>query len=266
MPSKSFLDCAHTIRHASHYSALLARKTYPGLHRIFKNANLVVGAMKKLLEMIQMASEGKYHAKAAFYDHPLHFLHVPPFSSVARTLSYTIGPPKILDILANIETMFEDIPPKHYKVPITMSMDEVATDFRLCYLPETDETAGFCEHAATKVPSAKMVKDLTTIHYPHTLCMMERSMLQRKSAAFARNDEINYGANPVLIMPTCKKSVYHMENLSAIASDSDPKRRPALSTLHVPRMTPADSVFKYLCNLPALNLWIGPGGETRDLD
>jgi len=103
----------------------------------------------------------------------LYALQKSPFAFPSRTtilerrqdfkLRITVGDVKMLDILANIETMFKDIAPGHRRVPITLSMDEVASDGRLCYLPETDEIAGLCEHAAAGLPSVKMGKDLSVV-------------------------------------------------------------------------------------------------------
>jgi hypothetical protein len=43
---------------------------------------------------------------------------------------------------------------------LTLMMDEVASDGRLCYLTATDEIAGLCEHATEEFNSVKMGKDV----------------------------------------------------------------------------------------------------------
>jgi hypothetical protein len=108
-------------------------------------------------------------------------------------------------------------------------------------------------------------------------------------AAFARNDETDYGAKPVLLMPTCKQGSFRDSALViemlrqawkispcgealhgpiwSIASDGDPKRRPALyQHCMVREIVEGDPLFHSLKDLPGLNLWTGSGGETQDLD
>ncbi|KAF8150236.1 hypothetical protein B0H34DRAFT_811419 [Crassisporium funariophilum] len=294
---------------------LVGTRDVPGLHRIFKNAKHRSWSMEKLLKMTQMASEGTYRAKnfsdlefdlaTTIYElgggAALYALQKSPFAFPSRTtilerrqdfkLRITAGQVKMSDILANIETMFKDVSPGHHKVPITLSMDEVASDGRPCYLPETDDITGLCEHAAAGVPSVKMGKDLNVVRAVAQAVRDGKIHVGKEVfvAAFARNDETDYGAKPVLLMPTCKKGSYRDAalviemlrqawkispygeslhgSLMSIASDGDPKRCPALY-LHcmVRELTPADPVFKHLGNLPGLNLWTGSGGKTQDLD
>jgi hypothetical protein len=91
------------------------------------------------------------------------------------------------------------------------------------------------------------------------------------------------------LMPTCKRGSFRdaaliMEMLRqawkispfgealhgaiwSIASDGDPKRRPALY-LHcmIQELTPADPLHQYVGNLRGMNLWTGLDGMTQDLD
>ena len=294
---------------------LVGTQDVPALHRIFKNGKIRGWSIEKLLDKIRLAVDGTYHAKnfsdlefdlaTTIYElgggAALYALQKSPFSFPSRTtilehrqnfkLCITVGEVKMSDILANIKTMFKDVSPGHQKVPITLSLDEVATDGRLCYLPETDEIAGLCEHAVTGVPSFKMGKDLTTVRTVTKAVHEDKIHIGKELlvAAFARNAETNYGAKPVLLMPTCKKGSFHDSALiiekcrqawklspygetlhgplSSLGSDGCPKRRPALY-LHcmVRELTPVDPLFKYLGDLPGLNLWTGPGGMTQDLD
>ena len=108
-------------------------------------------------------------------------------------------------------------------------------------------------------------------------------------AAFARNDETDYGARPVLLMPTCKRGSFQdaaliMEMLRqawkispygevlhgaiwSIASDGDPKRHPALYLLCMFReLTPADPLYQFVGKLRGMNLYTGVDGITQDLD
>jgi hypothetical protein len=93
----------------------------------------------------------------------------------------------------------------------------------------------------------------------------------------------------VLILPTCKRGSFEdaaliLEMLRqawkmspfgearfgemwSLASDGDPKRRPALY-LHcmIREITPKDILFQHVGFLLGLNLWTGSGFETQDLD
>jgi hypothetical protein len=53
----------------------------------------------------------------------------------------------------------------------------------------------------------------------------------------------------------------------SIASDGDPKRRPALY-LHcmIQELTPADPLYQYVGKLRGMNLWTGLDRMTQDLD
>ena len=169
------------------------------------------------------------------------------------------------DILANIEMIFIDIPPKHYKVPITLSMDEVASDGRPCYLPETDELAGLYEHAASEVPSVTMGKDLncfTAVHCyassswwqgPHRkgdlcgrICQESRNWLRCKASivnAFMQERllsrrNIHYGDTPSSIEDLI---IWWISSWSTIVNGRGPKRRPALYLHYMVRdLMPAD--------------------------
>lgn len=194
------------------------------------------------------------------------------------------------EIMENIKTMFEDPPPANRRVGMTIGMDEIGIDGRLNYLAETDDLVGLCEHAA-QLGSTKMGKNIEVIRNI-ALAVREGNVHIGDEifvAAFSRNDDTEYSARPVLILPTCKQSDCHDQALIiemlrqawkmspygeslhgpvwSIASDGDPKRRPALY-LHcmVRLLQPTDALFSHLGWLPGLNLWTGSNGETQDLD
>ncbi|RXW14911.1 hypothetical protein EST38_g10936 [Candolleomyces aberdarensis] len=192
----------------------------------------------------------------------LHALHKSPFSFPCQQtvvkhhqdfkLRVTVGDVKISDIHHNIEVMFKDVPPSHLRVGITLMMDEIATDGRMCYLSDTDECGGLCEHAAEKFTSMKLGNNLEVIHAIAAAVRAGEVHIGQEVfvAAFARNDTFDYSAKPVLVFPTCKSgtaqtSALIIEKLRqawqlspygeklhgpiwSIASDGDPKRRPAL--------------------------------------
>jgi hypothetical protein len=182
---------------------------------------------------MRIALEGKYRPRnyseleldlaTAIYEFgggaALHALHNSPITFPSRTtligrrqdfrLQISIGSVKMVDILANIKTMFKDIKPGHRKAGITLSMDEVASDGRLCYLTDTDDIAGLCEHAS-KLPSVKMGTNLDVVRNVVRAVREGQIHVGQEVfvAAFARNDETDYGAKPVLLLPTCKKGSF----------------------------------------------------------
>ena len=159
----------------------------PALHCIFKNAKQCNWSIEKLLEKTKMALDGNYHPQnfsnleielaMAIYElggsAALYALHKSPFAFPSCTtllehhkkfsLCITVGDIKISDILANIKTMFKEVQLKHKTVRITLSMDEIACDNQLCYLPATDEIAGLYEHASSQFPSLKIGNNLAVV-------------------------------------------------------------------------------------------------------
>ncbi|KAF6750165.1 hypothetical protein DFP72DRAFT_818060, partial [Ephemerocybe angulata] len=295
---------------------LMGTNDVPALHRILRNAVNFSWGVDRLLQKVKDAIAGTYHAKnfsqleidlaVVVYDlgggAALHALHKSPFAFPCREtiaarraenrLRISVGEVRMEDLLHNIEVMFKPEegsgPPR--KAPMTLCLDEVASDGRLCWIPQTDDVAGLCEHAST-LPSTKMGQDLKnitaisdairagTVHVGQEILV----------AAFARNDDYDYGAKPVLILPTCKRGSWEdaamlIEKIRqawtisewgasmhgdvvSIASDGDPKRRPALFALCMVReITPHDALFQHVGFLPGINLWTGSNFETQDLD
>lgn len=208
-------------------------------------------------------------------------------------LRISCGAPTMTEIMENIETVFRDPPPLNRRVGMNLMMDEVHVDGRLCYLAESDDLVGLCEHA-TQLGLLKMGATTEVIRNI-ALAVREGKVHIGEEifvAAFARNDSSEYSARPVLLLPTCKQSdcqdqalIIEMlrqawkmspygESLHgpiwSIASDGDPKRRPALYLHCMVRQLqpsePSDALFSHLGGLTGLNLWTGLNGETQDLD
>lgn len=231
----------------------------------------------------------------------VHAFHKSHFALPARTtlierrqtyrLVISHGEIKMIDFMTNIQVMWERVEPSRPSHSLlSLSMDEVACDHHLCYLAETDEIGGLCEHAL-ELESIRMGKDLSVLR------AVLRAIKDRKVhigqevlvMAISRLDENDYSAKPIGLMVTCKRgtfqdAVLYIEKarqawslspygealhgrLVSITSDGDPTRRPALHTLCMVReLKPADPLFKYLGELPGLNLWTGTGFETQDID
>jgi hypothetical protein len=260
-------------------------------------------SIEKLLEMMRKAVAGDYHARdysdlelalaTVVYElgggATLYALQKSPFAFPSRNtlvsirreyqLKITIGEPRMSDIIANIETMFKKVQPGHRKSGMTLSMDEIACDGRLCYLTATDEIAGLCEHATSELSSAKMGTNLEVVRAVRQAVRDGKVHIGQEVlvVAIARNDETDYGARPILIMPTCRRGTYRDAALLiekvrqaweisefgaalhgpiwSIASDGDPKRRPALYIHCMTReLTPRDELHRYLGHLHGLNL------------
>src|ERR1700733_8967322 len=107
--------------------------------------------------MVQLPPGGKYLAKGysdleynlatVVYElggaHCLTALQKSPFALPSRNalferrqeyrLKITAGKPRMRGLLENIEIVFKNVRPVHKPCGITLSMDEVASDGRLCY-------------------------------------------------------------------------------------------------------------------------------------
>ncbi|KAK6972000.1 hypothetical protein R3P38DRAFT_2483950, partial [Favolaschia claudopus] len=79
-----------------------------------------------------------------------------------------------------------------------ISQDEVAGDGRLCFLTDTDEIAGLCEHAAAELDTFKMGTDLTAVTAAVKAVREGRVHIGKEFsvAAIARHAPTDYGAKP----------------------------------------------------------------------
>lgn len=210
----------------------------------------------------------------------------------ALSLRPTVGKVKMHNVLENIETLFKDVEGDEFtKVCHTLCQDEIAGDGRLCYLEKTDEIGGLCEHTITELETQKMGSDLTSIQAAVKAIRTDRVHIGKEFsvAAIARHSGTDYGAKPVLIMPTCKQSSWqtgaqilqklllawksspHGEKkhgpIKHISSDGDAKRRIALYLLCMHQeLKEGDPLFELLHGLAGLNLFTGSDGITLDPD
>ncbi|KAJ7925363.1 hypothetical protein B0H13DRAFT_1600513, partial [Mycena leptocephala] len=208
-------------------------------------------------------------------------------------LRITVGDVKVSDILANIETLFSGIDCEDSgPVLHTLMQDEIAGDGRLCYLEDTDEIGGSCEHATPQLKTFKMGDDLT--------CAEEAVKAVRAGdihvgkefsvAAIARYAPDYYDAKPVVLMPTCKKGSWQSSAeilqklvqawklspfgeakhgpLKDIASGGHGRRRAALYLvcMHNKHLGPDDPIYQFRLDLPGLNLYTGEDDITMCFD
>jgi hypothetical protein len=290
--------------------------TIPGLYRLLSNAQSAGWSIQKTSAMSLKALQGLYHPRnytefekdlaILIYElgggAALHALNKSPIMLPSRhaiaeirrnhSLRITVGDVKISDLMENIEMLFRDTPVgQQGRVLITLSQDEIAGDGRLCYLPDTDEIGGLCEHAMAELETLKMGSDLVSIKAAVKAIREDRVHVGKEFsvAAFARHAQSDYGAKPVLLMPTCKKSGWKASakilqkmiqawklspygeamhgELKSIASDGDGGRRAALYLICMHRKLGGDDpLFRLLTGLAGLNLWTGENGLTMDFD
>ncbi|KAJ7251090.1 hypothetical protein C8J57DRAFT_1078413 [Mycena rebaudengoi] len=286
---------------------LTAENDVPGLPRLISNSKTLGWGVSKTADMTVKAIKGEYHAKnctefnmdlaVLIYElgggAALYALNKSPFMLPSRhtiadirrqySLRITVGDVKISDILDNIEILFGDIECGDYgRVGITLSQDEIAGDGRLCYLEDTDEIAGLCEHATSRLKTFKMGSDLTVVEDVVKAIRADEIHIGKEFsvAAFSRHAPTDYGAKPVLLMPTCKKGSWQSsaeilqkliwawkispfgeakhDLLQTIASDGDGRRRAALYLVCMHRLLgPDDPLYKFLSELAGLNLYTG---------
>ncbi|KAJ7227439.1 hypothetical protein GGX14DRAFT_511117 [Mycena pura] len=298
-------------RREAEYKNLLdfiSNNVIPGLPRLLSNSKKEGWGPLKTTEKAVLASKGEYHPRNyTEFDKDLailmyelgggaasHALNKAPtmlpsrhtIADVRRQLSLriTVGDAKVSDILENIEVLFKDAEVGNQgRVGITLSQDEIAGDGRLCYLDDTDEIGGLCEHANSHLETFKMGSDLkATEAVVNAIRAGDIHVGKEFSvAAFSRHAEIDYGAKPVLIMPTCKKGSWQSSAellqkliqawklspygeakhgpLQAIASDGDGRRRAALYLICMHRrLGPGDPIYQFLSELErqGLNLCV----------
>ncbi|KAJ6568869.1 hypothetical protein B0H19DRAFT_901968, partial [Mycena capillaripes] len=298
-----------------HLLDLLSVKEVPGLPRVLSNAKKEGWSTKKTAEKSQLAIDGKYHARnytefdndlailiyelgggAALYALNKAPIMLPSRHTIAnirrrQNLRITVGDVQVSDILENIEILFSDLDPgESGPVLITLSQDEIAGDGCLCYLDETDEIGGLCEHATSRLKTFKMGTDLTAVEET-VKAIRDGDVHVGKEfsvAAFSRHAPTQYSAKPVLLMPTCKKGTWqssaellqkliHAWKLSpfgeakhalkSIASDGDGRRRAALYLICMHKhLGPDDPLYEFLSDLAGLNLYTGFGDLTIDFD
>ncbi|KAJ7185989.1 hypothetical protein C8R46DRAFT_1025909 [Mycena filopes] len=231
----------------------ISTNTIPGLYRLLHNAKTAGWSIEKTAQMALKALRGDYHVR-----------NYPDFD---KDLSSVVGPPstlgdvKISDLMENIEMLFRDTPVGEQ---------------------ETDEISGLCEHATAELETLKMGSDLASVKAPVKAVRKDRVHVGKEFsvASFARHAQADYGAKPVLLMPTCKKrgwkcgamilqkmllawklSPYGVAlhgDVKSIASDGDGGCRAAMYLIY--------NLHAEESNLPGLNLYTGAGGETMDYD
>ncbi|KAJ7743351.1 hypothetical protein B0H16DRAFT_1561498 [Mycena metata] len=315
---KSLKRARKRVKSHQEFFDLISTNIIPGLYRLLAHAKTAGWSIEKTIEMALKALRGEHHPRnytdfekdlailiyelgggAALYALNKAPIMLPSRHAIAdirrsHSLRITVGDVEILEIMENIEMLFRNTPVgEQGRVLITLSQDEVAGDGRLCYLPDTDEIGGLCEHAMAELESLKMGSDLTSVKAAAKAIREDRVHVGKEFsvAAFARQAESDYGAKPALLMPTCKKSGWKFgaKNLQkllqawklspygaamhgdvkSIASDGDGGRRAAMYLICMHHKLNKDDdpeLWELLRDLVGLNLFTGDDGLTQLYD
>ncbi|KAJ7471739.1 hypothetical protein FB451DRAFT_1036440, partial [Mycena latifolia] len=152
------------------------------------------------------------------------------------------------------------------------------------YLEDTDEIGGLCEHASSRLKTFEMGSDLTSIEDAVKAIQAGDIHVGKEFsvAAFSRHAPTDYGAKPVLLMPTCKKGSWQSSAqllqkliqawkilpfskakhgpLWSLASDGDATRRAAFHLICThSKLSPDDPLYEFLSELAGLNFYTDTG-------
>jgi hypothetical protein len=105
------------------------------------------------------------------------------------------GAVKMMDILANIETMFANVKPDHRTVGITLSMDEVASDAAAVWLQSMHTTRG--DHILSYTSTTHMVNLLADLA---TQCQFSipTSHLRPSPCQFSNSSGLQYSVTTMM--------------------------------------------------------------------
>ncbi|KAJ7929793.1 hypothetical protein B0H13DRAFT_2228459 [Mycena leptocephala] len=295
------------------YRVECLQRCIPALHRLLANAAANKWSANVILEHCQLAMEGKYTARnyplyeiylailiyelgggGALYalNHSIFALPsrntIQPYRSQAKLMPSVNGV-RAAEISSNISALFgprashetntETAKPTIYGH--TLSFDEIATERKIDYLPETDDMGGLClEHlSALDTSNGRSWVREGKIHISH----------ETSVGAISRLSENGYGARPVFMGPSCKtgdwkdclrtmeivleawkRSVYGEQlhgPILSVASDGDAKRCLALfmMCMHT-EIIEGNPLYPFICDLPGLNRRVGKDDLTMDLD
>ncbi|KAK7020781.1 hypothetical protein R3P38DRAFT_2380104, partial [Favolaschia claudopus] len=109
--------------------------------------------------------------------------------------------------ISRILRLYLPLIPVGRKCGHTLSLDELAADPRIDYIPETDEMGGLCLEHISELETVTVGKDLRAVeaavtavkagkvHISHEVCV----------GAISHLYGTNYGVKPIYMGPTCKK-------------------------------------------------------------
>lgn len=299
-----------------HLIKLIASDEVPGLQRLFAIAHKAQDGIGGLLARIEDAINGVYRPLCytqrdrdlamLLYElggagavHATNHAHtaLPALKTIREgrqklSMQISVKDIRISEPIQNIETYFS---PKAnesvLRVGHSMVIDEIAGQGRPCYLPESDEMAGFCREHVDLLPSVKMGDDLTNVVEASKAVKEGRVHVGKEftCVAISRHSATQYGAIPIVLSSTCKhgiisdsvhlittglrawKSSSFGEPLRgpiwSIASDGDATRRSSMYAICMTQKVSKESgLYSRLCRCVGLNLWVGENNLTMDFD
>ncbi|KAJ7121698.1 hypothetical protein C8R44DRAFT_877079 [Mycena epipterygia] len=244
---KSLKRSQSAVRSHNKFFDLISTNIVPGISRLLSNAKKEGWSISKTSDIVLRAIQGKYHpwnytdfdrdlailiyelgGGAALYalnKSPIMLPSRQTISAIRRnhSLRITVGDVKVSDVLENIEMLFRNV--------------DVAEQGRVCITLSQDEIAGDATVKAIREDRVHVGKEFSV-------------------AAFSRHAQSDYGAKPVLLMPTCKKT-----------SDGDGGRRAVLYLVCMnKKLSEDDPLYRLLSGLAGLNLYTGENALTMDFD
>ena len=297
----------------------------PALHRLLANAEMQGWSAQKTLQQCKLAKAGKYTARnysqyeldlstmllevaggPAVYAMNHSIFALPSRNTIQpyrrqHKLVPSVSGLRLGDISSNITALFgphmrRDDSSTVRPTPVvrcghTLSFDELATERRIDYLPETDQMAGFCLEHVSALETVNVGKDTSTVEAAVSAVRNGSVHISHETSvgAISRLFETNYGARPVFMGPSCKKGPWQdmlrtMETvveawkrspdgepkhgpILSVATDGDHKRRLALFVMCMQHeILPGNPLHPFVADLPGLNLRVGKDNLTNDSD
>ncbi|KAJ6533880.1 hypothetical protein DFH09DRAFT_932574 [Mycena vulgaris] len=296
----------------------MGQNSIPALHRLLTNADKEGWSAKKTLQQCKLAVAGDYTARnytqyeidlailmyelgggGAVYALNHSIFALPSRNTIQpyrrqHNLVLSINGLRMSDISRNIAALFgphirrdagksaDMIDPPPIVRGHTLSFDELATERKIDYFPETDEMGGFCVEHVSTLKTVKVGKDTHTVE--EAVAAVKEGSLhishETSVGAISRLYETGYGAKPVFMGLSCKKGPWKdmlrtMETvieawkrslygepmygpIMSVSSDGDHKRRLALFMLCMhSEILPGNPLYPFICNLPGLNRCLG---------
>ncbi|KAJ7929882.1 hypothetical protein B0H13DRAFT_2537836 [Mycena leptocephala] len=312
---KEYIDLLQFIGQHSH--------EIPTLYRLLANAVVNNWSANVILEHCKLAVEGKYTAQnytlyeiylailiyelggaGALYamNHSIFALPsrntIQPYRSQAKLMPSVNGV-RVAEISSNISALFgprasretntETAKPTIYGH--TLSFDEVATERKIDYMPQTDDMGGFCLEHLSALDTVKVGTNTKTVEAAVAGVREGKVHISHETSvgAISRLSETGYGARSVFMGSSCKtgdwkdclrtmeivleawkRSVYGEQlhgPILSVASDGDPKRCLALFMMCVhTEIIEGNPLYPFIRELPGLNRRVGKDNLTMDPD
>ncbi|KAJ7827073.1 hypothetical protein B0H13DRAFT_2439832, partial [Mycena leptocephala] len=312
---KEYIDLLQFIGQHSH--------EIPALYRLLANAVVNNWSANVILEHCKLAVEGKYTAQnytlyeiylailiyelggaGALYamNHSIFALPsrntIQPYRSQAKLMPSVNGV-RVAEISSNISALFgprasretntETAKPTIYGH--TLSFDEVATERKIDYMPQTDNMGGLCLEHLSALDTVKVGTNTKTVEAAVAAVREGKVHISHETSvgAISRLSETGYGARFVFMGPSCKtgdwkdclrtmeivleawkRSVYGEQlhgPILSVASDGDPKRCLSLFMMRMhTEIIEGNPLYPFIRELPGLNRRVGKDNLTMDPD